>query len=146
MTATNHVVAGAVVVAVVSNPVLGLPLALISHLVLDALPHYGNTNVSGRAFLYALAADAGLASAFLLCVAILQPDRWPWIIAGGVIAASPDLLWFPGWIKELRGETVNRNWLTRFLSWIQWGERPWGIIIEFFWFVLSVWLFFKIAL
>jgi hypothetical protein len=41
MTAVNHVIMGSVVVAAVGNPVLGVPLALASHFLLDALPHFG---------------------------------------------------------------------------------------------------------
>ena len=39
MILTPHILAGAVVAAKISNPVIGLPLAFLSHFLLDALPH-----------------------------------------------------------------------------------------------------------
>jgi hypothetical protein len=42
MTATNHVITGAILVAAIKNPVVALPLALASHFVLDYLPHFGD--------------------------------------------------------------------------------------------------------
>lgn len=41
MTATNHALAGSLIGLSISQPVIALPLALASHFVMDAIPHYG---------------------------------------------------------------------------------------------------------
>lgn len=41
MTATNHALAGALIGLSISQPAIALPLALASHFVMDAIPHYG---------------------------------------------------------------------------------------------------------
>jgi len=41
MTITNHILAGAIIGAVIKEPALALPIAFASHFVMDALPHFG---------------------------------------------------------------------------------------------------------
>lgn len=40
MTATGHAVIGAVIAAKIGNPALAIPIALLSHVVADAFPHW----------------------------------------------------------------------------------------------------------
>lgn len=40
MTATGHAVIGVVIAAAVSNPVLAIPLAVVSHVAADLFPHW----------------------------------------------------------------------------------------------------------
>jgi hypothetical protein len=40
MTATGHALIGTVIAAKVSNPALAIPIALASHVIADALPHW----------------------------------------------------------------------------------------------------------
>jgi len=48
MILTPHILAGAVAAAKIQNPLIGLPLAFLSHFILDALPHreYSITRIS----------------------------------------------------------------------------------------------------
>ena len=49
MTATGHAVIGVVIASGVSNPVIGIPLAIVSHLAADAFPHWDvATNVKKK--------------------------------------------------------------------------------------------------
>ena len=41
MTATNHALSGALIGLAVMQPILALPLAFVSHFMLDAVPHFG---------------------------------------------------------------------------------------------------------
>lgn len=138
MTATNHVLTGVLIVALVPNPLISLPLAFLAHFVLDALPHFGDTHNRAAVFKnlkYILAADMLIASAVLLAILGLQPANWPLLILGGVLCASPDLMWMPNYLRYLLHKpTKPSNWLMRFHTWIQWGERPWGILVELVWF------------
>jgi hypothetical protein len=76
VTASNHVVTGALIATAVAQPAAAIPLALASHFVLDALPHYGDVNKSSwlnRNFKYILGIDLLLANLFLLAIIIMQP-------------------------------------------------------------------------
>lgn len=133
MTASNHVVTGALIATAVAQPAAAIPLAFASHFVLDALPHYGDTNKSSwlnRNFKYILGVDLLLASIFLAALAIMQPTSWFLLAVCGVIAVSPDILWLPYFLADLKHEQKEHSKLAKFLKWIQWGERPWGIYLE----------------
>ncbi len=135
MTATNHVLTGAVIAASVHQVWVALPLALLAHFVIDALPHYGDKYNPAKAFAnlkWLLPIDAALAGAVLLSLVFLQPVHWQIIVLGGVLCASPDLLQIPRYIRYLKtGNTApDTDWLSRFHDFIQWGERSWGIFVE----------------
>ena len=106
MTATNHVMTGALIGVVISNPVVAVVTALVSHFVLDALPHYSDDRMThaSRKFLFILFADMCLAVGFISLIVITTPARWPFVILCGVLGSSPDLMWLAPWIQELRGK------------------------------------------
>ena len=133
MTASNHVVAGALIATAVTNPVAALSLALASHFVMDALPHYGDNNNHSwlnRNFKYVLGVDLFIATVFILGIAIAQPVSWGLLALSALVAVSPDILWLPYFLADLRHEYREHSKLAKFLKWIQWGERPWGIYLE----------------
>ncbi len=136
MTASNHVITGVLIGAVITNPV-AIPIAFLAHFALDALPHFGLNEHTDRKFLVVLSMDAGLAAALLLVLFILQPNYWPIIVASGIACASPDLMWFPRWILELQGKKPKpMGPIARFHAKIQWAERQrwWGLLSELIWF------------
>jgi hypothetical protein len=146
MTATNHVVTGALLATFITNPVTALPLAFLLHFLLDALPHFGrisggSTTLKFKAIIFT---DMIFATAFLLSIVILQPSHWLLLAGCGVVCSSPDLMWLPRWINELRGKK-NRplNKVEAFHSNIQWGERPWGWVIELAWFFCAYAIFLQ---
>lgn len=142
MTATNHVVTGSLIVVAVRQPALALPLAFAMHFVLDALPHFGNRTAPYARKMqitrHILPFDMLIAAAILVIIALVRPAHWQYIDLGGILCASPDLMWFPGFVRAMRGETVRRplRGIMKFHSRIQWGERPWGAWIEALWFVV----------
>ena len=142
MTAANHTLTGMVIVAVFSNPVVALPLAFLAHFILDALPHYGNRSSATKSLeglKYVLPIDMLIALALLVGVVVLQPENWELIVLGGILCASPDLMWIPKYVRHLQGKPNRPNrGIAKFHSWIQWGERPWGIWIELAWFITFV--------
>lgn len=138
MTGFNHVAVGVVVGVAIKNPVAIIPIAFLSHFVLDALPHFGrhpkfkNWNSN---FLYLLAADAALCFAVYLFALYKWPNLWLSITLGAFFAALPDFMWLVYGKKDLP-----KNWFYKFSQKIQWGERSWGMIIEipFFLTMLAV--------
>lgn len=133
MTASNHVVAGAVIAAAIPQAAVAIPLAFISHFVMDALPHYGdNDNHSwlNRHFKYVLGIDLLITIVILATLAVAQPIGWVLLVICGLVAVSPDILWVPYFLADLKHEQREHSRLAKLLKWIQWGEHPWGIYIE----------------
>lgn len=149
MRAVSHTVTGAVIAVALPSPWLALPLAAVSHFILDAMPHYGSDKITteSRAFTYILAADTAMAAAFLLFLAVLQPSNWMLAAICGVIAASPDLMWLPKYISALRGREAPKevNALESFHSRIQWYERPPGLIVEALWLPALLYVFLALS-
>ncbi len=137
MTATNHVLTGAVVATYVHNPWIALPVALASHFALDMVPHfrYPGKSANDPKFLLTLAIDAALAASILLSLLVLQPSDFILLVACGVAAASPDLMWLYYLVyKKGKGE-AKWPFIVRFHAKIQ-RERYRYFAIEAVWFVV----------
>lgn len=148
MTGSNHMVAGALIATTTTQPLIVLPLAFLSHFVMDALPHYGDNNNHswlGRHFNVILLVDAIITTLFIIGLLIGQPVGWGLMIIAGLVALSPDLVWLPHYIANLKGSPKHHGWFARFSKWIQWGERPWGIYIEIVVFLIGLTVFINIV-
>lgn len=140
MTATNHTLTGALIVALIDKPLIALPLAFLSHFVLDGLPHFG-WEIKRKSFFLILAADMAIAASLLLTMIILQLPNWQWLVAGGILGASPDLLWLYYLVLERMGHKKEYNLFARFASKIQWSESHIGIVYEAIWLVATFYVF-----
>lgn len=148
MTASNHVLTGMVVGSVLGVPVLSLPVAFLSHFILDSLPHYdtGDKDHTTRKFLYVLTVDTAVAASIVLSTFLLQPVGWPLIVAAGIVAASPDLMWLPRWLNEIRGkENRPLGRLASFHSRIQKLSKPDNWPWEVVWFGAMIAVLTKLA-
>lgn len=137
MTATNHVLTGAMIGLTVQQPAAAIVLALISHFVLDAIPHFGDlhkwTKRTSRHFKLVLAVDASLSLAILVLLGFVQPANWVLAVVCAITAASPDLMWLPHYIDDLKGRASKHfNIVENFHSKIQY-EWPRGIVVELLW-------------
>lgn len=144
MTAANHAVTGSLIVAAVGNPAIGLPLALLSHFILDALPHFGAHTVAdprSREFRAILVTDALLTLSFMLVVGFAGYHTgldW-WVLPlGAAFGWMPDLMWYKHYISGLRGEELQWDPIRLFHKKIQRWEVSWGWIVESVWFVALV--------
>lgn len=147
MTGSNHVVTGAFIAALVPVTWVAIPLAFVSHFVLDALPHYGDTNKRSwlnRHFKYVLATDALMMTLFLLALVLLQPLHWVLILVSALVAVSPDVLWVPYYLADLKGVERPESPTAKLFKRIQWAERPWGIYVEAAWLVTFTGLFITV--
>lgn len=147
MTGLNHATTGAVIALVVKQPALALPLAFMSHFVLDALPHFGvdyeqpdNHGVLKKAVII----DATLTASFFLILIFFGF----WLaVAGAVLAVLPDVVWFVKYAHDKyygRPFSLPKDWFSRAHKKIQWGEHPKGWIIEIIWLVLAAPLLFAL--
>lgn len=147
MTATNHALTGALIGLSVVSPA-ALLLAVGSHFVLDAVPHYADERVSFRSkrFVLQLALDLTLCIGLALFLALTRPDQWLLAVICAFLATSPDLMWMPRFIHALRKQTEpkTKNLIVRFHGAIQWFERPIGIVVELAWCAGSIVLLAKL--
>jgi hypothetical protein len=148
MTASNHVAAGAVIAALIAQPAVAIPIAFASHFVMDALPHYGDSNKHSwlnRNFKYVLGIDLLITIIFLVALVIVQPASWVLLVICGLVAVSPDVLWVPYFLADLKHEQREHSKLAKILKWIQWGEHPWGIYLEIAVFAVLLTCLFRIV-
>ncbi len=136
MTATNHALSGALIGLVVTQPLLALPLALASHFVLDAIPHFGFDEFGGhlkakKAFHRVLYIDALLLT---LLIVFLLANGASWLVFAGLfLAGSPDLIWAYRYVvKEKLGKVppAPKNAFDRFHSHIQKSQTLKGLYVE----------------
>lgn len=136
MTGTNHLLSGALIATFLPLPI-AVPLAVGSHFLLDALPHYGiepKTRNESRSFRTIIFADTTF-SLILIALAIYF-QYWAILICG-IAAFSPDLVWIFYYFSKDRNmdmfEVANKD--NRFLKWhlgIQKHESAKGIYFELF--------------
>jgi hypothetical protein len=141
MTATNHVATGALIATVIKQPYLALPLAFLSHFVLDMIPHFGiGKGHINKTFATYLTIDMSCASAVLLAVLIIHPANWLLIMVCAVLAASPDLLWLYYLIFEFQGKPKAFGPVAKLLADIQWSETISGLLVELAWLTTTGYL------
>ena len=144
MTATNHALTGAIIGFSVVNPLLAIPLALISHFALDAVPHFdfeGDTltRLRSKGFLYfQLYINATACVALVLLLALMRPNGWLLAAICAFLAALPDVFSIPQFLKGKMDNKLeySKNRLQRFhQTKLQWKIGPQ------FWWVELAWSF-----
>jgi hypothetical protein len=136
MTATNHALSGALIGAVITQPLIALPLAFASHFVLDAIPHLGFDDHGGHHKAKKMFAGMLLADAFFLSAVMV----WLFIIGAPLLvfaclflAGSPDFIWAYRYIfKEKFGKKPEpvKNLFNRFHARIQTSQTLQGVWVE----------------
>lgn len=150
MTATNHALTGALIGLIVHQPLVAIVLAVLSHFLLDALPHFTDEKLrigSGRFTSY-LFADAALCGLLVVILAIVKPQFWQLGALCAFLAASPDFMWAPAFWRSLHGAefVLPTHFLARIHAKVQWFAKPIGAIVEVAWFVGAVSLLFVVGL
>lgn len=145
MTAPNHALTGAVIGLTISNPLVSLPLAFLSHFVCDAIPHYdppgedGPKRFKSKRFVYEfLVGGATVCLLVVLLLAVARPQHWLTAAVCAFLAASPDLFWIPRFLYTRRTgtEPARRGWFLTVHSWVQWKTGPRLIWLELAWFAV----------
>lgn len=139
MTAINHALTGAVIGFVIGQPLIAVPVAVASHFVCDALPHYDSepkgARVKTSSFRVYLMVEAALCAGFVLLLAVLHPAHWLLAAGCAFAATSPDLLWINRFIALSRHRPWRPGIVLRFADAIQWFARPIGAVVELAWFI-----------
>jgi len=141
MTGTNHGMTGAVIALLVREPLIAVPLSFISHLVCDAIPHFGfppTEKVLGKKFNRLLAIDFVVAILLMIVIGALYPSARLRIWACMAAAASPDIVWayYYLYLAKIKRQKFKFDPVTRFLKWIQWSETKKGAYVEVVWFLV----------
>jgi hypothetical protein len=142
MTGINHLATGALIGLSVSQPIVALPLAFVSHFLLDAMPHFGFPDWSDRRkhmklFLTVTIIDMMLIALFVAFLLVYNAPALSYVTA--LAAFSPDFVWIYRFtILERMGSRQPRpnKGLTKFHSDIQKAESTHGIFTEVVWFLL----------
>ena len=136
MTATNHALSGALIGLVITQPAVALPLAFVSHFVLDALPHIGLDEFGGhlkarKKFHKILYVDALFLTLVFVVLLVLNA---PWLVfACAIVAGSPDLVWAYRYVYKEKFGTLHesrKNRLNKFHASIQKSQTIKGIYVE----------------
>ena len=132
MTATAHALIGASIALKVTNPLLGIPIAILSHFIADLIPHWdAGTNHKLKSLTrLKIEAAADVILGFLLTFLIfwrLVPTEYLFIM---IIAAQlPDWLEAPSWMFNIKVPPF---------TWLDWlGHKlqsrmqlPWGLVTQ----------------
>ena len=151
MTAINHALSGSIIGLVVSNPTLALLLAFISHYFLDIIPHFGvkednDAFIKSKKFKIFLTFDIALCVLLALTIFIIKPKDYLIVILCAFLATSPDLVNLKKFILLNQNKKYKASKLYRFSAYIQWFERPIGLIVEAFWFLASSFIVLELLL
>jgi len=143
MRAINHALTGAAIGFIIHEPVVAIPVAVASHFVCDALPHFGTDepeeiNLKSDLFRNLLIIDAVLCVVLVGVLAVLAPANWLLAAVCAFAAAAPDFLSFNRYHQVLTNRPVKLGWFTQWAKAIQWFERPIGAVVEIAWFVATL--------
>ena len=146
MTGLNHALTGALVAAAIDEPAIALPAALLSHFVIDMIPHW-DYRLPEVLKPLAVMMDFTLSLSLLLILAVTVDASPRMIIAGGILGILPDAMWLPGIVvgKEVpkSGKSVLHR-VRRIHSKLQWSETRSGLIVEIIWLPLMIILLYNL--
>jgi hypothetical protein len=147
MQAINHSLTGALIGLTIANPIVAVPIALASHLVCDAIPHFGGIDglAGTQRFKIMLIVDALLCGLLVLALILLHPVGWAIPAICAFAAASPDFWNVREFIYAQGGKMYKPGKTKRFLNYIQWFERPIGMIVEVAWFGAALYLLISLV-
>ena len=108
-----HVATGAAIGALIGDPLIAVPLAIASHFILDATPHWQETMApyipTWKTYLR-IPIDIGLAAALVAFAIHTQPAHMPAIFLGALFASMPDLDVLTIKLPRLQTGVIKRYW------------------------------------
>ncbi len=132
MTATAHALIGASIAAKITNPLLGIPIAIISHFAADLVPHWDAGTNHRQKSVNRLRAEAaldvlmGFALAFLIFRNLVDPV---YLFVMIISAQLPDWLEAPSWMFNIKVPPF--SWMDFLGHKLQTRmQLPWGLITQ----------------
>ncbi|MEX2006577.1 MAG: hypothetical protein WD877_00125 [Candidatus Saccharimonadales bacterium] len=136
MTTVNHAATGAAI-AITINSWWALPIALVSHFILDSLPH-------SKLKKNEVWAEIFMATLLTVSLSLLLRDKFSgWLVFwSAFISTSPDLVWGARYFRfKQQRSKITTEQMSTFSRWhiaIQWSESRRGIIVEVIWLALML--------
>lgn len=132
MTATAHALIGAGLAVKIANPIIGIPIAIISHFITDLIPHWdlSTNHIQKSPTRLKVEATLDVLLGFALVILIFRNLVDPVYLAVMVIAAqSPDWLKAPSDMFGLKVPPFSwLDWLGHKLQWRL--QLPWGLVTQ----------------
>jgi len=134
MTATSHALIGGSLATIITNPIIGIPAAFISHFIADLIPHWdAGTNHRNKTKLRLkteAALDVLLGFALVLLLFRNLAFSSPIYLLSMVISAQlPDWLEAPSWIFGLQVPPF--SWMDYLGHKLQSRmQLPWGLVTQ----------------
>jgi hypothetical protein len=140
VTATNHALTGATIGLLIGNPLIALPVSLMSHFICDSLPHFDTQNPTMEKrpwFSKMLLTDALGCITIVGVLAFNHPMHWLLAAICAFLATSPDLMWINKYLRVRRKlpEQPLKYLIMRLHVAVQWFARPLGAVVEVAWFI-----------
>lgn len=150
MTATGHALVAALIAARFHNPYIALPLSLVSHFVLDYIPHWDSgthwREKSKNRFFYEAAADVviSVVAAYFLYGPILGQTNFLYLYLNVFVAQLPDWMMAPYLILKMD------NSISKFAYHVgkktnTMLDKPWGIVTQIATVIITYLLLFKVG-
>ena len=133
MTATAHALVGAVIAAKVGNPALAIPIALASHVVMDAIPHWDTgthskeKNKNKVLIDSAIDATVGFALSFLLIYFLFPQTSYLYAFFIIIVAQLFDWLMAPYYFFGAKAFKTFYKFQKLYDHKL---DKPWGIITQ----------------
>lgn len=140
MTTCNHMLVGTIIAVTIREPLTAVPLAFLSHFLLDALPHFGNTNSRLNAHqkftkYFTVEIISLLGIAYLLSLNLYGTNLVTLCVVAAII---PDTEWpIRYFLFQRKGKQAPPSLTAEFHKKIQWLEREWGLVVEILFFVIG---------
>lgn len=134
MTATAHALIGASIAAKITNPIIGIPLAIVSHFAADLVPHWdAGTNHKNKSLMrlkFEATLDVLLGFALVLLIFRSMAVANPLYLFSMVIAAQlPDWLEAPSWMFGFKIPPF--SWMDYLGHKLQSRlQLPWGLVTQ----------------
>jgi len=135
MTATGHAVIGTVIAAQFANPIIAIPLAIVSHIAADLFPHWDSgTNIRSktkhRFFIEAMIdIGVGFILSYLIAFLFFPQVHASYLFLMIIAAQLLDWLWVPykflGWHFPPFSTALKLGKITNTKL-----DKPWGIILQ----------------
>lgn len=127
MTGLNHALTGAAIGVAFRQPLLVVPLAILSHFILDMVPHFDHEvyRYGGKYYRQIVATDGLITIAVIVGLMLTLPQLAFVMALGAFCAVLPDLPW-----QYYYTHGRPKNWYFNFHTKIQWFERPPGLLVE----------------
>ena len=141
MTATGHAIIGTVIAAKVADPTLAIPLAIASHFLADAIPHWDiatnrKTKTKANLILEAFSdVILGLVLSFLILTFLFPKTSLTYSFLMILVSQSPDWLTAPYYffgIKSFKWAYKLQKMFDKDL------DKPWGIITQIVFLVIII--------